>query len=100
MSDHPNAEALRKGYEAFAAGDMETVKGLFVDGITWHQSGDDPTSGDFVGKDAILGNFARLFQPRPFRGRAVHVWHMTDGIATEAWLTGEDQAAADVALTP
>jgi uncharacterized protein len=130
MVDHPNAVALRKGYEAFAAGDMETVGALFADDIAWHQSGNSPLSGDFAGKDAVFGIFAQLAeltagtfgqeihdllandehavvmveswweQPHPFRGKSVHAWHLRNGIATEAWLTGHDQAAADAALTP
>lgn len=130
MGDHPNAEALRKGYEAFASGDMETVAGLFADDIAWHQAGSGPLSGDFAGRDAVFGNFAKLAEltagtfgqdihdllandehsvvmvetwwekPHPFRGKGVHVWHVKDGIATEAWLMGQDQAAGDAALTP
>jgi uncharacterized protein len=130
MGDHPNAEALRKGYAAFAAGDMATVSSLFADGITWHQAGNGPLSGDSVGKDAVFGVFAKLTeltagtfrqqihdlladdehavvlveqwweQPHPFRSKSVHVWHMKDGIANEAWLTDQEQAAADAALTP
>jgi ketosteroid isomerase-like protein len=130
MGDHPNAEALRKGYAAFAAGDMATVSSLFADGITWHQAGSGPLSGDSVGKDAVFGVFAKLAeltagtfrqqihdllandehavvmveqwweQPHPFRGKSVHVWHMKDGIANEAWLSDQDQTAADAALTP
>jgi ketosteroid isomerase-like protein len=130
MVDHPNAEALRKGYEAFAAGDMETVASLFADDIATHQSGNSSLSGDFAGKDAVFGSFARLAeltggtfgqeihdllandehavvmveswweQPHPFRGKSVHVWHVENGIATEAWFMDQDQAAADAALTP
>ncbi|MGZ5297614.1 MAG: nuclear transport factor 2 family protein [Actinomycetota bacterium] len=130
MGDNPNAEALRKGYAAFAAGDMATVSSLFADGIAWHQAGNGPLSGDSVGKDAVFGVFAKLTeltagtfrqqihdlladdehavvlveqwweQPHPFRGKSVHVWHMKDGIANEAWLTDQEQAAADAALTP
>ena len=109
MGDHPNAEALRKGYGAFAAGDMETVAALFADEIAWHQAGSSPLSGDVAGKDAVFGIFGQLVeltggtfgqeihdllandehavamveqwweQPHPFRGRGVHVWHMRSG---------------------
>ena len=129
MGDHPNAEALRKGYEAFAAGDMATVASLFADDIAWHQAGTGPLAGDFAGKEAVFGEFAKLVevtagtfgqeihdllandehvvvmteqwweQPHPYRGRSVHVWHMKDGIATETWLMDQDQAAADASLT-
>jgi ketosteroid isomerase-like protein len=131
MTDHPNAEALRNGYEAFANGDMETVAALLADDITWHQAGDSPLSGDHQNRDAVFGVvFARLAdltagtfrfeihdilandthavlllhqsweKPHPFRGNAVHAWHMHDGIATEAWIMFHDQQAADAALTP
>ena len=39
-------------------------------------------------------------KPHPFQGNAVHVFHMDDGTATEAWISFQDQAAADAALTP
>ena len=131
MGEHPNAEALQKGYEAFAAGDMEALAALLADDIVWHQSGNSPLSGDFAGKDAIFGDYLpRLAeinagtygqavhdllandehavvmveswweQPHPFKGKGVHVWHMKDGIATEAWFMDLDQAAADASLTP
>jgi hypothetical protein len=130
MGDHPNAEALRKGYEAFAAGDMETVASLFADDIAWHQAGNSPLAGDFAGKQAVFGNLAQLAEltggtfgqeihglladdehavvmvesswekPHPFRGKGVHVWHVKDGIATEGWFMDQDQAAADASLTP
>ena len=60
MGDHPNAEALRKGYGAFATGDMETVASLFADDIAWHQAGNSSLAGDFAGKDAVFGNLAQL----------------------------------------
>jgi uncharacterized protein len=130
MADHPNAVALRAGYEAFAKGDLETVGALFADDIAWHQSGTSPLAGDRAGKDAVFALFGRLGeltagtfanqihdvladdehavvlveqsweQPHPYRGNAVHVWHMTNGIGTEAWIMSQDQAASDAALTP
>ena len=33
-------------------------------------------------------------------GKGVHVWHVKDGIATEAWFMDQNQAAFDAALTP
>jgi ketosteroid isomerase-like protein len=49
MGDHPNAEALRKGYGAFAVGDMETVASLFADDIAWHSVGQQPNRGRLRG---------------------------------------------------
>ena len=33
---HPNEELVRKGYDAFASGDMDTLRELFDPGIVWH----------------------------------------------------------------
>lgn len=128
MDEHPNVALMRKGYEAFAGGDFTTVGELFADDIVWHSPGTNPLSGEFKGKDQVFGLFARLaeltngtFQqeihdivanddhvcvmihnswskPKSFEGRAVQVWHMRDGKATEFWLFPEDLAASDAAF--
>lgn len=128
MAEHPNVETMRKGYAAFLAGDIDTVSTLFDDDITWHIGGDNPLSGDFVGKQDVFAHFVRLGeltkgtltfdihtiladdehaavlvevgheQPAPYRGREVHVWHLRDGLAAEFWAFPEDQAAQDASL--
>ncbi len=130
MAEHPNAELMRKGYAAFASGDMDTVSALMGDDIVWHSPGNNPLSGEFKGKDEVFGEFAKLVEltegtfgqdihdvvandehavvlvdsrwdkPRTFRGRNVHVWHVSGGKVTEFWSYGEDQAGEDAALTP
>ena len=59
---HPNEELIRKGYEAFGKGDMDTIRGLFAEDIVWHAPGRSQFSGDFQGVDEVLGQFARLFE--------------------------------------
>ncbi len=59
---HPNEELARRGYAAFAAGDMATLDELFADDIVWHISGRGPLSGNYEGKEAVLGYFGRLAQ--------------------------------------
>lgn len=62
MTDHPNLERARAGYAAFAAGDMATVSDLFADDIVWHNGGNNILTGDYEGKEAVLGFFGRLVQ--------------------------------------
>jgi ketosteroid isomerase-like protein len=63
MSAQSNAEAMRKGYEAFSRGDMDTLRNeLFTADIVWHQGGKNQTSGDFRGPDQVIGLFGKLFQ--------------------------------------
>jgi uncharacterized protein len=57
---HPNEDLARRGYEAFANGDMQTLNELFADDIVWHSPGRNPLSGDFKGKDQVFQLFARL----------------------------------------
>lgn len=62
MSDHPNLERARMGYAAFAEGDIDTVASVMADDIVWHVPGDHQLSGDYEGKEEVLGFFGRLMQ--------------------------------------
>jgi ketosteroid isomerase-like protein len=64
MAEHQNAQLIRKGYEAFAAGDMATLSELFAKDILWHEAGTaaTPLSGDYKGQDAVFGLFGELIQ--------------------------------------
>ncbi len=64
MADHPNAELLKKGYAAFASGDMAVLTELFADDVTWHVSGNSPISGTHRGREAVFAVFARTGQLR------------------------------------
>lgn len=57
-----NEELLRRGYAAFAAGDLETVLGVFADDITWHVSGQSQISGDYHGHQEVMAFFGKLIE--------------------------------------
>lgn len=59
---HPNEELLRKGYEAFAAGDLAALDTMFADDILWHNGGNNALSGDYHGKEAVFGFFGRVLE--------------------------------------
>lgn len=59
---HPNEDLLRRGYEAFATGDMNTVLALFDSDISWHVGGSNQTSGDYRGHQEVLGFFGKLME--------------------------------------
>jgi ketosteroid isomerase-like protein len=122
---HANEELLRKGFEAFGAGDMTTLDALFADDAVWHASGSGVVSGDFVGKAAVFGSFALIPQETDGFSQVIHailadddhavalvnatatrrgttatlaqvfVFHIESGKVKEVWLTPFDQAAAD-----
>jgi ketosteroid isomerase-like protein len=60
MQEHPNAVAARAGLEAFVAGDLETLVGLFADDLVWHAPGTNRFSGKFVGKQEWLERTGRM----------------------------------------
>lgn len=59
MAEHPHAALVRKGYEAFTRGDMDTLRTLMSGDATHHVPGNHPLSGDFKGQDAILDLYRR-----------------------------------------
>jgi ketosteroid isomerase-like protein len=59
---HPNEERIRKGYEAFAAGNLQALDELFADDIIWHVGGRNPFTGDYKGRQEVYGFFAKLVE--------------------------------------
>jgi uncharacterized protein len=59
---HPNEDLLKRGYEAFGAGDMNTVLGIFAADIAWHVGGSNQTSGDYHGHQEVMGFFGQLME--------------------------------------
>ena len=58
-----NRELLRRGYDAFVAGAMETLKNeIFAPDIVWHQPGDNPISGERKGVDSVLELCGKYFE--------------------------------------
>lgn len=55
-------ELMRRGYEAFGNGDLDTLRELFSPDIVWHTGGNNPLSGDYKGIDEVFGYFGRLFE--------------------------------------
>ncbi|KUN33778.1 SnoaL-like polyketide cyclase [Streptomyces longwoodensis] len=60
MAEHPHAALVRKGYDAFQRGDMDTMRGLMTGDCTHHVPGSHPLSGDHKGIDAVLDHYGRL----------------------------------------
>lgn len=62
MAEHPNVARIRDGYAAFAKGDFDVLTDLFADNIVWHATGRNQLAGDYRGRDAVFGFFARLME--------------------------------------
>src|SRR5262245_17857080 len=47
VTEHPNVELTRRGYDAFAKGDLAALAELIADDVTWHAAGAGPLSGTY-----------------------------------------------------
>jgi uncharacterized protein len=59
---HPNEALVRRAFDAFASGDVETLRGLMDPDSVWHAPGRNPLAGDHRGVEAILGYFAKTME--------------------------------------
>ena len=59
---HPDEELVRRGYDAFSRGDMETLREVFHPHLVWHSPGRNQLAGDHRGVDAVLGFFGRTME--------------------------------------
>ena len=58
MGSAENAAVVKRGYEAFNAGDMETLTELFDENASWHTPGRS-IGGDRKGRDEVFAQFGR-----------------------------------------
>jgi uncharacterized protein len=59
---HANEDLLRRGYEAFATGDIDTVLSLFAPDITWYVSGDSQVSGEYHGHQEVMAFLGKTME--------------------------------------
>jgi uncharacterized protein len=57
-----NEDTVRKGYEAFGKGDMETLGSIMTPDVVQSVPGNTPVSGEHKGVDGVLGYYAKLFE--------------------------------------
>ena len=58
----PNAELLRRGYDALALHDTVAVRALLAEDVTWRVPGRGPLAGDYRGVERVLGLLAKRRQ--------------------------------------
>ncbi len=54
---HAHADVVRKGFDAFAHGDMEGMDALLTDDVIWHVPGHNQWSGTYKGKEEVFRFF-------------------------------------------
>jgi ketosteroid isomerase-like protein len=81
MGADENVAIMRRAYEAFNKGDIETLNEIFDDSIVWHLPGRSSFADDYQGRDATLAYFGQLGQETggTFRAELKHLLGDDDG---------------------
>jgi uncharacterized protein len=62
MGAEDNVAIMRRAYEAFNRGELETLTEMFDEGAVWHLPGRSSMAKDYQGREAILAYFGQLGQ--------------------------------------
>jgi ketosteroid isomerase-like protein len=62
MGADENVAVMRRAYEAFNTGDMNTLNEVFDEGAVWHLPGRSSMAADYPSRDALLAYFGQLAQ--------------------------------------
>jgi ketosteroid isomerase-like protein len=62
MAEHPHITLVRRGYEAFSKGDMQTLSQVIAHDAVHHVGGDNMMTGDYKGLEAILAYYGRTME--------------------------------------
>jgi uncharacterized protein len=88
-----NIEVIRKGYEAFGAGDMAALGDLFAPEAVWRAEPTGVLRGTYEGRDAIFAHFAQIGQETAGTFRAIPTAMAASGnkVFVETAASGERQ---------
>src|SRR5436190_24083222 len=62
MRADENVAVMRRAYEAFNTGDVETLTELFDESAVWHLPGRSSMANDYQGREATLAYFGQIGQ--------------------------------------
>jgi ketosteroid isomerase-like protein len=62
MAEQPNQLLVRRGFEAFNSGDVDTLVEIIADDAVQIMPGANVVAGEHKGREAILTMYARLFE--------------------------------------
>lgn len=60
MTEHPNAELLRKAFDAFSRGDLDWIRDRWTDDIVYHVPAPNAVASDYRGKEGVMAYLAKL----------------------------------------
>jgi ketosteroid isomerase-like protein len=108
-TDGPGVMGMRRSFDAFAKGDLDTVRANFTTGVVWTNLGDNPLSGEHRGWEQVERMFGKLFELTDgtfamnvlsIVGDARHAVAIYDETATIKGVTETHRACMVAELTP
>jgi ketosteroid isomerase-like protein len=92
MGADENVAVMRRAYEAFNTGDIETLTELFDESAVWHLPGRSSFAKDYQGREATLAYFGQLAQETggTFRAELQHL-----AVDDEGRVVGIQRSTAD-----
>jgi uncharacterized protein len=75
MGANENVATMRRAYEAFNTGDIQTLTEVFDESAVWHLPGRSSFAQDYHGRDATLAYFGQLAEETggTFRAELQHL---------------------------
>ena len=89
MTAHLNVARITDTFAAFAKGDLAVLNDVLASDVLWHQGGRNQLSGDYHGRDAVLG----------FLGKMMQVTQGSFHVDVHAVLADDEHGVALVTLT-
>ena len=84
MSAHPNAAAVRAGFDRFAKGDLAGLLNLFTNDAVWHIPGSSRMAGTYEGREEIIAMLRRTAELTAGTYRVELLWVVADDEHTAA----------------
>ena len=60
MDQQAAVDRVRESLDLVQQGDFERLRDFYTDDVVWHVGGNHPLSGDYRGKDELMGYFERV----------------------------------------
>jgi len=89
-----NIEVVKRGYEAFSDGDVETVMSVFDDNLEWVQPGESTISGIYRGKGEF-GEYLRRLAEKAVAVRALSFMAVGDTVVAFTEVTAGNEMGED-----
>ncbi len=90
MAEHPNAALVKRGFDAFAKGDMATLADVIGEDVVWHLPGSSAISGKHRGREAVFSVLRQMgeLSGGTFRTDVHDIVGNDDHTVAEFWMMG------------